>query len=134
MASNAQDTGSGRSGALLDSVKVLAGTLLAMAHTRLELLSTEIEEQRAWLGSMLVWTLVALFCAGVGVVLTTLFVVVALWDTHRLLALGIPAILFLLGGALAWLAVLGKARAQPRLFAASLGELSKDRKELTSRS
>jgi uncharacterized membrane protein YqjE len=134
MASKTQDTGSERRGGLLDSVKVLAGTLLAMAHTRLELLSTEIEEQRAWLGSILVWTLVALFCAGVGVVLATLFVVMALWDTHRLLALGIPAILFLLGGALAWLAVLGKVRAKPRLFAASLGELSKDRKELTSRS
>jgi uncharacterized membrane protein YqjE len=134
MASNAKDTGSGRRGALFDSVKVLASTLLAMAHTRLELLSTEIEEQRAWLGSMLVWTLVALFCAGVGVVLATLFVVMALWDTHRLLALGIPAILFLLGAALAWLAVLSKARAKPRLFAASLAELSKDHKELTSRS
>ena len=134
MTSKAQDTGSERRGGLFDSVKALLGTLLGMAHTRLELLSTEIEEQRAWLGSMLVWTLVALFCAGVGVVLATLFVVMALWDTHRLLALGIPAILFLLGGALAWLAVLGKARAKPRLFAASLGELSKDRKELTSRS
>ena len=134
MASKAQDTGSDRRGGLFDSVKVLAGTLLAMAHARLELLSTEMEEQRAWLGALLVWTLVALFCAGVGVVLATLFVVIALWDTHRLLALGIPAILFLLGGALAWLAVLGKARARPRLFAASLGELSKDRKELNSRS
>ena len=134
MASKAQDNGSDRRGRLFDSVKVLAGTLLAIAHTRLELLSTEIEEQRAWLGSMLVWTLVALFCAGVGVVLATLFVVMALWDTHRLLALGIPAILFLLGGALAWLILLGKARAKPRLFAASLGELSKDRKEVTSRS
>ena len=117
----------------MDSVKVLLGTLLAIAHTRLELLSTEIEEQRAWLGSMMVWTLVALFCAGVGVVLATLFVVIALWDTHRLLALGVPAILFLVGSALAWLTVLGKARAKPRLFAASLAELSKDRKELTSR-
>jgi hypothetical protein len=29
--------------------------------------------------------------------------------------------------------VLSKTRAKPRLFAASLGELSKDRKELTSR-
>jgi len=115
-------------------VKVLVGTLLAMAQTRLELLSTEIEEQRAWLGALLVWTLVALFCAGVGVVLATLFVIMSLWDTHRLLALGIPAILFLLGAGLALRIVLGKARAKPRLFAASLGELSKDRKELTSRS
>jgi len=44
-------------------VKVLAGTFLAIAHMRLELLSTEIEEQRAWFGSMLVGRLVALFCA-----------------------------------------------------------------------
>ena len=84
-------------------------------------------------GPMLVWTLAALFCTFVGVVLATLFVVVALWDTHRLLALGIPAILFLVGAALASLIVLGKARSKPRLFAASLAELSKDHNELISR-
>jgi uncharacterized membrane protein YqjE len=134
MGSRTQNPGASRYGGLFDSVKVLASTLLAIAHTRLELFSTEIEEQREWLISMLVWTLIALFCAGVGVVLATLFVVIALWDTHRLLALGIPAILFLLGAALAWLVVLGKTRAKPRLFAASLAELSEDRKELTSRS
>jgi uncharacterized membrane protein YqjE len=133
MVSEAQNLGTSRRGGLFDSLKVLAATLLAIAHTRLELLSTELEEERVRLSSMLVWTLVALFCAGLGVVLATLFVVLALWDTHRLLALGIPAILFLLGAALAWLAVRGKARAKPRLFAASLAELSKDRKELTSR-
>ncbi len=134
MVSEAQNPGPSRRGGLFDSLKVLAATLLAIAHTRLELLSTELEEERVRLSSMLVWTLVALFCAGLGVVLATLFVVLVLWDTHRLLALGIPAILFLLGAALAWLVVRGKARAKPRLFAASLTELSKDRKELTSRS
>jgi uncharacterized membrane protein YqjE len=134
MASKAQDPGSGRRGGLFDSLKVLTATLITIAHTRLELLSTELEEERVRLSSMLVWMLVALFCAGLGVVLATLFVVLALWDTHRLLALGIPAILFILGAALAWLVVRGKARAKPRLFAASLTELSKDRKELTSRS
>ena len=134
MVSETQNPGTGRRGGLFDSLKVLTATLLAIAHTRLELFSIELEEQRVWLSSMLVWGLVALFCAGVGVVLAILFVVIALWDTHRLLALGIPAILFLLGGALASLVVRGKARAKPRLFAASLAELSKDHKELTSRS
>ena len=134
MASKAQDPGSGRRGGLFDSLKVLTATLITIAHTRLELLSTELEEERVRLSSMLVWTLVALFCAGLGVVLATLFVVLALWDTHRLLALGIPASLFVLGAALAWLVVLGKARAKPRLLAASLAELSKDRMEWTSRS
>jgi uncharacterized membrane protein YqjE len=134
MDSEAQNPGSGRRRGLFDSVKALAATLLAIAQTRLELLSTELEEEWVWLSSMLVWTLVTLFFAGLGIVLATLFVVFALWDTHRLLALGVPAILFLLGAALAWLIVVGKARAKPRLFAASLAELSKDRKQLTSRS
>jgi len=134
MVSEAQNPGPNRRGGLFDSLKVLAATLLAILHTRLELLSTELEEQWVCLSSMLVWALVGLFCAVFGIVLATVFVVVALWDTHRLLALGIPAILFLLGAAVAWLFVLRKARAKPRLFAASLTELSKDRKELTSRS
>jgi len=134
MGSEAQNPGTSSRGGLFDSLKVLAATLIAIAHTRLELLSTELEEERVRLSSMLAWTLVALFCAGLGVVLATLFVVLALWDTHRLLVLGIPAILFILGAALAWLVVRGKARAKPRLFAASLTELSKDREELTSRS
>ena len=134
MGSEAQNPGTSRRGGLFDSLKVLTATLIAIAHTRLELLSTELEEERLRLSSMLVWTLVALFCAGLGVVLATLFVVLVLWDSYRLLALGIPAILFILGAALAWLVVRGKARAKPRLFAASLTELSKDREELTSRS
>ena len=134
MVSEAQNPGTSRRGGLFDSLKVLMATLIAIAHTRLELLSTELEEQWVWLSSMMVWALVGLFCAGLGVVLATLFVALALGDTHRLLALGIPAILFLLGAALASLVVLGKARTKPRLFAASLGELSQDRKELVSRS
>ena len=134
MLSEAQNPGKRSRGGLFNSLKVLAATHLAIAHTRLELLSTELEEQWVWLSSMLVWALVGLFCAAFGIVLATLFVVFALWNTHRLLALGIPAILFLLGAAVAWLVVRGKARAKPRLFAASLMELSKDRKELTSRS
>ena len=133
MASKAQDPGSGRSGGLFNSLRVLAATLLAIAYTRLELLSTELEEQWEWLTSILVWALVALFCAGIGVALATLFVVVALWDSHRLLALGVLAILFLIGAAISWLVVRRKARAKPRLFAASLAELSKDHKELTPR-
>lgn len=130
MASEAQS----HSGGLFNSVKALAATLLAIGRTRLELLSTEIEEERLRISSIMVWTLVALFCAGLGVVLATLFVVVFFWDTHRLLALGIPALLFLFVATLACAVVIGKARAKPRPFAASLAELSKDCEQLTSRS
>ena len=66
MASETQNPGARPHGGVFDSVKGLAGTLLAIAHTRLELFSTEIEEQLAWVSSVLVWTFVALSCAAIG--------------------------------------------------------------------
>ena len=119
---------------LLESLTILAGTLVAIAHTRLDLLSADLEEERAHLFSLLVWTLAALLCLGIGVVLVAILLVVAFWDTHRLLALGALAGFFLVIGMGVWAFALHKARTKPRLFAASLSELFKDRQQLTSRS
>jgi uncharacterized membrane protein YqjE len=125
---------SGGSKGLLESLTTLAGTLVAIAHTRLDLLSADLEEERAHLLSLLVLTLAALFCLGIGVVLVTILLVVAFWDTHRLLALGALAGFYLVIGMGVWAFALHKARTKPRLFAASLSELFKDRQQLTSRS
>lgn len=119
---------------LFDSLKGLAASLVAIAHTRLDLLSTDLEEERARLVSVLVMLFVALFCLGVGVVLLALLVVVAFWESHRLLALGGVTALFLAGGATAFGWARHKLRTKPRLFAASLAELSKDRQQLTQHS
>jgi len=124
----------GGSKGLLESLTILAGTLVAIAHTRLDLLSVDLEEERAHLFSLLLWTLAALLCIGIGVVLATILLVVAFWDTHRLLALGALAGFYLVIGTGAWAFALHKARTKPRLFAASLSELFKDRQLLTSRS
>jgi uncharacterized membrane protein YqjE len=124
----------GASKGLLESLTILAGTLVAIAHTRLDLLSVDLEEERAHLLSLLVLTLAALFCLGIGVVLVTILLVVAFWDTHRLLALGALAGFYLVIGMGVWAFALHKARTKPRLFAASLSELFKDRQQLTSRS
>jgi uncharacterized membrane protein YqjE len=134
MALSTRDSGSDRLGGLFGSVKGLTATLLGIAHTRLELFSTELEEEGIRLVSIVRWALVALFCAVLGVIFATLFVVFALWNTHPLLALGIPAVLFSLVGVLAWRVVDGKVKSKPRLFAASLAELDKDREKLISRS
>jgi uncharacterized membrane protein YqjE len=56
----------GGSKGLLESLTMLAATLVAIAHTRLDLLSTDLEEERAHLFSLLVLALAALFCLGVG--------------------------------------------------------------------
>ena len=118
---------------LIESITRLAATLVAIAHTRLDLLATDLETDREHLLSLLMWALAALFCLGVGVLLAVLLLVVAFWDTHRLLVLGSLAGLFLAaGGAAGWF-VLHIARSKPRLFATSLSELLKDRQQLTSR-
>jgi uncharacterized membrane protein YqjE len=116
---------------LFESLTALAATLVAIAHTRLDLLSSDLEEERAHLFSLLVMALLAMFCVGVGVVLATLLLVVAFWDTHRLLVLGMLAGLFLAVGIAAWVFALQKTKSKPRLFAASMSELLKDLQHLT---
>jgi uncharacterized membrane protein YqjE len=123
----------GGSRGLLESLGTLAVTLVAIAHTRLDLLSADMEEDRAHVLSLLVMALAALFCIGVGVVLAAILLVVVFWDTHRLLALGSLAGFFLAAGTAAAAFVQHKARTKPRLFAASLSELLKDRQQLVSR-
>jgi len=124
---------SGASAGLLDSLTTLAATLVAIAHTRLDLLSLDLEEERAHLLSLLILALTALFCIGVGVVLATILLVVAFWDTHRLLVLGGLAGFFVAAGVAACLFAMHKARTKPRLFSASMSELLKDRQHLVSR-
>ena len=123
----------GESRGLLESLTTLAATLVAIAHTRLDLLSTDVEEERAQVLSLLVLALVALFCFGIGVVLAAILLVAAFWDTHRLLVLGSLAGFFLAAGMVAGAYAMHKARTKPRLFAASLSELLKDRQQLVSR-
>ena len=123
----------GGSKGLFASLQGFAASLVAIAHTRLDLLSTDMEEERERLASLLLMALVALFCLGVGVVLMVILIAVAFWDSDRLLALGGLTGIFLAGGVAAWGFALHKLRTKPRLFAASLAELSKDRQQLTPR-
>ncbi|HSJ47575.1 MAG TPA: phage holin family protein [Gammaproteobacteria bacterium] len=118
---------------LLESLTTLAATLVGIAHTRLDLLSTDLEEEREHMFSLVVLALVALFCLGIGVVLATILLVVAFWDTHRLLVLGTLTGFFLVMSFAMWAFALHKVRSKPRLFAASLSELEKDRQELIPR-
>jgi uncharacterized membrane protein YqjE len=118
---------------LLGSVTTMATTLVAIAHTRLDLLSTDLEEDRQHLLSLLLLALTALFCLGIGIVITTILLVAAFWETHRMLMLGLLAGSFLVAGGGIFAFALHKAKSKPRLFAASLLELFKDRQHLDAR-
>jgi len=121
-----------KAGGLFESLKTLSASIVGIVHTRLELLSTDIAEEREHLITLLVLGLLALFCLGVGVVLLALLIVVVFWESNRLLALsGLSGLFLVAAMGLAWLAM-HKARTRPRLFEASLAELSKDRQQLRS--
>lgn len=119
---------------LFESLTKFSANLVAIAHTRLDLLSTDLEEERAHVFSLLALGLAALFFIGIGVVLTTILLVVAFWDTHRFLVLSLLAEFFLAAGLVAGGVAIHKARTKPKLFSASLSELYKDRQQLVSRS
>lgn len=118
------------SSGLMGSARRLLATLVSIASTRLELLANELQEERLRLTQMLLFALCALFCFGMGILLLTVFVVALFWDDHRLAALGALSALFFALGTLVALLLRSKAQSKPRLFSASLAELSKDRQQL----
>lgn len=118
---------------LMESLKRLTGTLLAIIQTRLELLSNEMAEERVRIEQMLLYGSVALFFFGLAVMLLTAFIVVLFWDSQRLLVLGGFAALYFVAGLLAWNALRRVAREKSKLFSASLAELADDRDQLAPR-
>jgi uncharacterized membrane protein YqjE len=115
---------------LIESLTTFATTLVAVVQTRLELLSTDLEEEREHLFALLAWSLAALFCLGMAVMLTTLLVVAVFWDTYRLTVLGLLAGTFLAAALAAWLRARYTRHTKPRLFAASLAEIDRDHRAL----
>lgn len=121
-----QEAGSG----LMKSVKRLASTLTSIVSTRLELLGNELQEERLRLTQMLLFTLFALFCFGMCLLLLTVFIVVLFWDDHRLAVLGVLSLIFFTLGSLAAVLLRGKMQEKSKLFSVSLAELAKDREQL----
>ena len=98
-----------------------------MAHTRLELAFLELQQGLEGLVAVLLWALIALLAAGMGLLFGGLALVFLFWDTHRVLVAALIMVLFLVLAAIASAVVGGKLRAQRSLFATTLTELGKDR-------
>jgi uncharacterized membrane protein YqjE len=127
----ADDTGHTES--LLESLRGLAHTAVALVQTRIEIFASEVDEERARLERIVMLGVIAAFCGGLALVLLVLLVAVVFWDTNRLLAIGVIAAAFALG-ALAALVSLRKAMVQrPKFLSTTLAELRKDEKALERR-
>ncbi|BAO28042.1 MAG: phage holin family protein [Sulfuritalea sp.] len=117
---------------LFASTKGLLGTGVTLIHNRLELLGVELAEERVRLVSLLAYGGAAFLCLSAGLVFLAIFLTVLLWDSNRLLALGVFSALFIGAGIASLMLAMSLARGGSKLFSASLAELRKDRDALAS--
>lgn len=120
-------------GGLFRSVQQLLVTVLGIAQTRLELLTTELREEISRAAVLLIWGFVAFFAAGVGLFLGALTVILVFWDTHRLMAALLVTGVFIAIAVFAWVMLLMQLRHTPRLLDGTLNELARDRDRLKAR-
>jgi len=111
---------------LLASLRGLAVTAVDLLRTRLELVKLEAREEVGRVSGLLMWGIAAVLLAVVGATFFAVFLTVLLWDSQRLLALGIFSALFLSAAGLAIFVTLRLARQGSQLFAGSLAELRHD--------
>ena len=125
-----QEAGAPRPPGLVDSLSRLGRSALALLRTRLEILGTEIEEERIRFAGLALAVAAIAFCLQMAVLLFVAFLVVLLWETHRLASLGTFAAFFLVAGVVGVLVLKRRLARRPKLFASSLGELMKDEDRL----
>ena len=106
---------------------------MGIAHTRLDLLSNELQQEVHRVAEIMVWTAIALLAGGIGLFVAALTIIFAVWDTHRLLASIAVTAVFFLGALVAGVVLMAKVRSKPRLLDATLTELAKDRAALLSK-
>jgi len=118
---------------LASGLRGLLSAGLATVQTRLELFAVEMQEEKIRLASFLLNLVLAALFIGFAVIALAVLATVALWDSHRLLALGAAAAVLLGAGLVTATTASRLARQGSRLFASSLAELARDRDALERR-
>jgi len=114
------------------ALRSLVANTIDIVRTRLELLANEVEEERVRTLEIVLLAAIALFCASVGVLLITTWIVVLLWEQYRLTTIAVLALAYLLGAGIALRRLKARKAERSKLFSASLAELARDRDLLKS--
>ena len=108
------------------SLRRILATLLDLGRTRIELIAVEIEEQIEHAAKLLLWGIAAVYFGSLALLLLAFTIVIAFWDTHRMLAAtGVTAAFALAAGG-AGLSVRKRLRQRPRILTATTTELKRD--------
>lgn len=118
---------------LVASLGNVLETLIGIVRTRLELFSTELQEEARNAAAVLLWAIVALLAAGLTLFLGALALIFAFWDTHRVLVSVLVTAAFLLITLVAALMVRARLKGRGKPFGATIAELAKDGEHLRAR-
>lgn len=118
---------------LFQSLRQLVATVVALVHTRLELFTTELQEEVQRAASLVLWSVVALLGAVLGLFFIGITIIIAFWDTKPFLAAIFVTLGFVLISVTSVVIVMVKFRNKPPLLAATRAELGKDRADLEGR-
>lgn len=114
----------------MDSARRMLGTIIALLHTRLELFTTEIEEEIHRAVGILLWGVIALFFGSLTVLMVAFLVIIIFWDDHRILAASLVTATFLVMTFVFALLARARLRAKDRFMGSSIEELKRDRESL----
>jgi uncharacterized membrane protein YqjE len=132
MAHPHEEPASGGSPGLFQSLRTLAATVLEITQTRIELFTTEVQEELHRAAELVLWSTVALLAGSIGTLLLAFCVILAFWE-QRLVAAGVVTAVFLLACVVAVAVVRAKLAAYPRPLQSTLAELRRDRRLLERR-
>lgn len=111
---------------LVDALRVASASLVELLHTRLGLLSNEIEVELERMRASAFLLCGALVCLALSITLFVFFVIAAFWDTHRLAAIGGCGSVLLLAALGLAMRLRSRLSAAPAPFSATLQELRAD--------
>jgi uncharacterized membrane protein YqjE len=112
------------------SLRHLATGALGLVAAHVELVGIEIQQEKERVAELVVLGACALVLFGMALILVTLMIVAALWDSYRLFAIGGLAILYFSLGAYAVHSMRRKIDSHPNPFAGTAAEIEKDRERL----
>ncbi len=115
---------------MLKSLRSSLALLIDTSATRIELAATELEEERLRLVGLLISTLATMLLLGLTVMLLATFVIVLLWDTHRLLGIGGLAVASAVGTLLSARRWYERLVNRPPFMGATVAELQRDAQSL----
>ncbi|HTI18833.1 MAG TPA: phage holin family protein [Trinickia sp.] len=111
----------------LGPLRRMLGSIVALLHTRFELIGIELAEERERVIAVLFLGLVAAIFAMMALISLTALIAVAFWDTYRWQVLAGITVVYLIGALVCALRARSGLNSAPIFFQTTLSEFEKDR-------